>query len=193
MTTSSNTLYTFDELNNTQRQNMAERLVRREIISCETSVVNFILQVTDNAEYSSIAPFSRDDIVNDDYFSTVVIEGQEFELTQSGAQEKIDEYSELFNEALDCDDEESQKLYQEIIDELESLDFDEQREIYQWFKVSGFLADKLENYNEIVLDNTYWGRTCCGQATCLDYVIQCIAFDVYSRDGKISAEHVERL
>ena len=193
MTTSYNTLYTFDELNDTQKQNIAERLVQREIISCQTSVVDFILSAADDAEYSSIAPFSRDDIVNDDYFSTVVIEDIEYQLTREEAQEKIDEYSELFDEALDNDDEKSQELYQGIIDELESLDFDEQKEIYEWFQVSGFLAHRLESFGEIVLDDTYWGRTCCGQAICLDYVIQRIAFYVYSSDGKISAEHVERL
>lgn len=192
MTSPSTTLYTFDELNDTQRQNIAERLVRREIISCETSVVDFILSAADSAEYYSIAPFSREDIVNDDYYATVTIEGQEYELTESEAQEKIDEYLELLDEALDNDDEKSQELYQEIIDELESLDFDEKKEVYQWFQVCPMLASNLESYGEIVLDGTYWGRTCCGQSTYLDYVIQRIAFDVYGQDGKISSEYLER-
>ena len=51
-------------------------------------------------------------------------------------------------------------------------------EIYQWFRVASWLADKLSEIGEAVLDNGYgcwWGRQCCGQAVIMDGVFQRIA------------------
>ena len=55
---------------------------------------------------------------------------------------------------------------------------DNPREIYQWFRVSSWLAGKLQEIGEPVLDNDFgywWGRTCCGQAIILDGTMQQIA------------------
>jgi len=51
-------------------------------------------------------------------------------------------------------------------------------EIYEWWSVSDWLADKPESWNEIVLDYLdfkVWGRQTTGQAIILDSVIQEIA------------------
>jgi len=48
------------------------------------------------------------------------------------------------------------------------------QEIYEWWVVSDYMADKLKNLGEPVLENdygTWWGRTCTGQAIKLDSVI----------------------
>ena len=48
-------------------------------------------------------------------------------------------------------------------------------EIYEWWLVSDWLADKLKEFEEPVLDCNYgswWGRTCTGQAIKLDYVVR---------------------
>ena len=55
---------------------------------------------------------------------------------------------------------------------------EDRKEVLQWFRVSSFLYSWLKKFNEVVLeteDSTYWGRTCCGQATFFDHVIQQIA------------------
>ena len=55
------------------------------------------------------------------------------------------------------------------------------QEIYQWFLVSGWIADKLVDQGEPVLktqEGSYWGRTCCGQETYLDSCIQKIAKEI---------------
>ena len=53
-------------------------------------------------------------------------------------------------------------------------------EIYEYWAISGWLAERLEEKNEIVfdcLDFIVWGRECTGQAICLDNVIQNIAIE----------------
>jgi len=48
------------------------------------------------------------------------------------------------------------------------------QEIFEWWIVTEFLYRKLKAHGEPVLEwgnNCYWGRTCCGQAISLDWVI----------------------
>ncbi|NBB23417.1 hypothetical protein GVN20_28965 [Runella sp. CRIBMP] len=50
--------------------------------------------------------------------------------------------------------------------------------IYEWWLVSDWLANALERQNQPLLQNdfnTWWGRTCSGQAIYMDSVIQNIA------------------
>ncbi len=49
------------------------------------------------------------------------------------------------------------------------------KEIYEWWVVSEWLAEKLEKHNEAMLITDYgkwWGRTCTGQAIHLDSVLE---------------------
>jgi hypothetical protein len=51
-------------------------------------------------------------------------------------------------------------------------------EVYQWFRVSGWLAQKLKQIGECVLDNEFgewWGRQCCGQSIEMDGTLQKVA------------------
>lgn len=48
---------------------------------------------------------------------------------------------------------------------------DESREVFEWYLVSDWLAEKLEEVGAVVLINdygTWWGRTCTGQAISMD-------------------------
>ena len=48
------------------------------------------------------------------------------------------------------------------------------QEVMEWRLVTPFLAEQLENKNEIVLKKVgccWWGRTCSGQAIYMDEVI----------------------
>ncbi len=52
------------------------------------------------------------------------------------------------------------------------------QEIFEWWLVSDWLADKLSQFEEPVLRTAYgtwWGRTTTGQAIKLDYVMRKIA------------------
>ena len=54
----------------------------------------------------------------------------------------------------------------------------ETAEVYEWWRVSKWFADKLAEAGEVVLDNAYgywWGRTCTGQPVMMDGTIQKVA------------------
>lgn len=60
-------------------------------------------------------------------------------------------------------------------------DVDEElQEVYEWWEVSDWFADKLEAYGEVVIKSyhTYWGRCTTGQAIYADGVIHKIADDM---------------
>lgn len=59
-------------------------------------------------------------------------------------------------------------------------------DIYEYWRVSGWLADDLTAIGQPVLKNSYgcwWGRTCTGQPMILDSTIQCIAERLIARTG----------
>ena len=66
-------------------------------------------------------------------------------------------------------------------DNLEQACFEDYPEIFQWFLCSDHLINALEKRGECTLNNTYWGRQCCGQSIILDHVIQSIAFDYWTK------------
>jgi hypothetical protein len=54
-------------------------------------------------------------------------------------------------------------------------DADTGAEVLQWFRVSRFLAEKLDDAGEVVAEwgnGHIWGRQCCGQAVMLDGIAQ---------------------
>jgi len=84
----------------------------------------------------------------------------------------IEENPSILNEA---------KNYYPINDEGEKDEENgEYPEIYEFWSVSGWIADRLEAKGEIIfdyLDFIVWGRQCTGQAIYMDEVIQDIAED----------------
>lgn len=69
--------------------------------------------------------------------------------------------------------------------ELEAAD-PEPVEIFEYWLVTPWIAEKLSSYGEPIADNypPIWGRTTTGQAIKLDYVIGCIAADLEILDGQ---------
>jgi len=69
----------------------------------------------------------------------------------------------------------------EDIENLNNAKTDEYQEIFEWWAISNWLADKLKEHQEPILDNdygTWWGRTCTGQAIAMDYAMEKIAEDL---------------
>ena len=61
------------------------------------------------------------------------------------------------------------------------------QEVFEHWLVSDWLLNKLEKLEEPILKTdleTWWGRTCTGQAICLDYNIQELAYE-YSYDNRL--------
>jgi len=73
----------------------------------------------------------------------------------------------------------------ETIDGLEEWrdavrDKGESAEVYEWWEVGSWLAERLEAEGECVIRNGYgdwWGRCCTGQAVYLDNVIQELGYE----------------
>jgi len=64
------------------------------------------------------------------------------------------------------------------IEDIENLNDAETDEYQEIFNGANWLADKLKEHQEPILDNdygTWWGRTCTGQAIKMDSVIEDIA------------------
>ena len=63
----------------------------------------------------------------------------------------------------------------------------EPQEIFEWWIITEWLAKKLEDKGEAILDwgnNFYWGRTCTGQAILLDGVISEICEEMEILEGQ---------
>jgi len=63
----------------------------------------------------------------------------------------------------------------------------EPQEVYEWWIVTEWLAEKLSERGEPTLEwgnNHYWGRTCTGQAILLDGVISSICREMEILEGQ---------
>lgn len=190
--------YTFDQLTDTQKQEIAEKWCNTVAnFSCETTLVEYVIKksIEDNE-----APFSYEDIINNERYGLIVVNGSEQALYENERDEKLEFYEYLRDKAetlVDSIDEcverltsegcamrERHERLSEVCDELEAMNFEEQPEIYQWFSCDPYVCRKLEEAGECTLDGSYWGRTCCGQSIVLDHVIQRLAFDHFTDYGK---------
>lgn len=133
---------------------LAKRIVDQDIFANVDSMVRYILEQDDhNAPFdnSSIEYNTPDyDSMDDDEINDIM----------------VNEYSE---DPADYDD---------INDKIEFLkDNYEQPEVYEYWLVSGWLAGKLRDQGEVIIDDyiAIWGRSTTGQAIYLDGVIQQIA------------------
>lgn len=204
------TRYTFANLNDTQKQQLVERMLSDHPLRLNNSIVQYILGQDD---YEN-APFTREDITNNEYYGSVEVSGSWEELTEEERDEKLPLFEHLESRAEsvmekleelqnDADGEEWNVLeekinrwsdvveyYQEQVQNLNDMDFDEQPEIYQWFSCSDWLIRELESKGQCTLDGEFWGRQACGQSVTLDCVMQEIAFEYACDYGKdtLSAE-----
>ncbi len=106
-----------------------------------------------------------------------------------GSEWSIDNVSNIYPDASEWDEAECKEWlddhgYDYEADDDEDVlrdavrDNAEAAEIYQWFRVSNWLAEQLNSIGECVLDNAYgqwWGRGCCGQSVIMDGTMQKIA------------------
>lgn len=200
-----NSLY---DLNDSQRQELAEQFINKETIVNMTTEVEYILGKS--LEDYQNAPFCHDDITNNQPTGQIEINGERLELDEEERDQMLEHQEYLRDKAQEAFDRAEEKLntiedddqldeYQDRIYEFEEntldrlitncenlggMDFEDYPEIYQWFYVGYWLANKLEEYGQCTLDGSYWGRQCCGQSIILDHVIQQIAFDTLATDTK---------
>jgi len=152
----------------TNTQETITRIISQEILSNQSLLVEHMLSAYDESN-----EFSYDDIVNlYDTSKDTLLDWIYYNISKEELKEYLEyKYSEAFPiESYD---------YDELLELAYAFNFEpEPQEIYQWWIVSDWLADKLEQHGEPVLRNNFgvwWGRTCCGQAIESDGVIQDIA------------------
>lgn len=167
------------------RYELAQRLVQREIYFSAQNTVAFIQEKEPESWYEAQQEAMQKD--TEELFDYLVSELS---------------WEKLHEELLDCIGEEL--LYEDYNQEEDRMEYVKDQceryhsdvlqeiqdnaglcqEIYEYWFVSTWLAEKLKAYGEAVIDHDaldmlVWGRCTTGQSIALDYVIQEIAFDLW--------------
>lgn len=191
--------------NSNKNQSIKGKFVNREVIE------NINLAVEDLIKAHQLDSDLGFDIYEHLQWYYTASDGEQY--TQEEAEEKADE---LENEIFKIDDileryvdiqddeninsltersilnklnklEELKEQKEAFKDELENADFEEITEIYEYWSVSSWLADKLKEKGQIIINECgfcIWGRQTTGQAILLDYVISQICEDLEILEGQ---------
>jgi len=192
------------ELTQSDMQDIATRLVRNEIYHCASTLISELSsgQYMDEILEFSVSYCDRDasEVANEndwfnwkDYEKSDLFDSKDLEDEISNYEFDDIDKSNLFYQVTSAGiiDITSQYDCYEDLCEVEDLDLqsEDPTEALEHWIVSDWLANKLSNYGELVtmdfLGFCIWGRTCSGQAICLDDVIQQIALNNYSFKGDL--------
>lgn len=211
ITINNETIYvnTIRDLTDTQREDIAERLVKNEVYCQCTSEVEYILK---SSEENDSAPFSSDDLVCS-RFAEVEVRGDYIEVDDDNKEELIESLLEgrdilesrlsvLETHLEDCPDDDYDRvedlvtslggridILNESIENLESAYFDPE-EVYQWFSCSTWFAEKM---SVRINGWGHWGRTSWGQSISLDAAVQDLAFETFSRELTAEVKHPDNI
>lgn len=168
--------------NSIKNQEIKQKFVDREIYANVGTMVEFILNCETNG-----APFTLDDIENYWQYPEYSHSGTG-EHFGGGTSEDLEDEKERINDILadlEENDPDDPKIdqYNDYLEELYRLET-EPAEIFEWYIVSGWLAEKLKAKGEcIIYDLNIWGRRTTGQAILLDAVISRICEDLGILEG----------
>lgn len=221
------------------RDELAKQLVDREVLICQSGLVDTILKYGFESRWIADELFTIDDIENyyqrydiDDLISDNPDTYEEFILDNADllTETYSDEYDEWRKQHPDVDEEDVEQFldwleeFAPFGDEegeirmtrrelLENIPLDEDdidtlydyfernsveiedpyAEIYEWWVVTDWFAEKLKAKGEAILDQwggPWWGRRTTGQAIYMDSVIQEIAWGLWG-DVKEAADGSE--
>jgi hypothetical protein len=145
----------FDKLNGSQRQEIADEFVRTRQCYNMTTEVEFILSM-EHTEHGQDAPFTREDCGLDESWGEIELEGEHFQLTEEERDEKIEEYQEKLDSMPDPDNEDDlHQLWVESYEERRKagpIDFSTYIEDYEEFlsEVSDELYDERQEVQDII-------------------------------------------
>ena len=204
-----------DRLTDSDKQTIAERLVRDHIHYCTSYLISELSQDPNSTYIDQILEFSvkyedldpEEAAQNDGWLNWD-------QYKNSSRFDKDDLENELGNHDIDPNDK-ANYFYQVnnngIIDIQDHdlnwytlcdyngiyLDDDYPTEALEHWIVSDWLESKLSEYGQLTTNDflglTIWGRTTSGQAICLDHVIQQIAINAYSFDDPNPAPQKEKI
>ncbi|NDU99225.1 hypothetical protein [Spirosoma terrae] len=160
---------------------LAERYIEREILCHDTMLIEAALNLPEQEESPFIEAFNHENIENwynisPDWINNYLTDAQRAALAKAGYS-TMEDFSDYYE---DCDvklTKKETKLLDDLHHEWKYRD-SETLDIFEWYRVTQWLAEKLMDNGQPVLCNDYgywWGRTCTGQAIILDGTIQQIA------------------
>ena len=196
------------DLSENERQQQCGRMVEQEVYACvsmlvgtlrhldafDTDIMQFFdaeLEMSSYYEYDDL----RDDLIRQARKEIAALtetlidyeEGDDKDELQEKLDEQITALADLPRYDVDLENwiEDNEGIFDNLPD-FESCRRD--REIYEYWIVSDWLAEKLRARGEFVgdlCDLNVWGRTTSGQAILLDYVINQIRRSVYEYDSEV--------
>lgn len=190
-----------------KNQRIIDKLVDREVYCCMTSEMEYMLSKTH--EHDDDNPFDEDDLAVT-YVPYCPKCGSTYGMERKEIRDLSDEeigreegwednqigylcpvcggWFETVEEAKDCCGDDSEVYRCQECGSIHSInDVDErQEEIYEWWAVSKWLGEKLQEQGCVVIESwgkSYWGRTTTGQSISLDGCIVDIAKDMKILEG----------
>ena len=142
----------------------AERYMDRDVLKCDSSLVTDLMSM--QCDFDGSIRFGREwahaEVIN------------LYPDPSDWAAEECQAW--LAERGISWDEDDQDNGYVDLINENA-----EAAEIYEWWAVTEWLAQKLVSIGEPVLDNAYghwWGRTCTGQGMLMDGTLQQIAREI---------------
>lgn len=165
--------------------------INRDILKCETTLIEALLAEGESVSYSSTSVLSQFTYENIENFYNISPKWlSDFTTEQQALFAKYNfRTMEDFSDFMDADegvDSDGNSVELDMADypALEDIHHEwkyrdsEAQEIFEWWSVTSWLAEKLLELGETVLVNDYgqwWGRTCTGQNIILDGTFQKLA------------------
>lgn len=167
-------------LNETVEQR-ADRLVRQEVIICLSSLVHTLAKGCDFTDRANDAGRDLQSICEQAFELASPVPDYEEAAWEAGWREaeKPQEDGTKFYLLSDFGSHDTAQTWQELCDAEGIEPYD--REVFEHWAVTGWLADKLiekgEKVDQDFAGMNVWARTTTGQAISMDHVIQTIAAD----------------
>ncbi len=196
-----------DDWRKVEVEHLAELYKEREVLCCDSSLVDDLLKAASGelGRGDLADAFSYDELVNlyADPSDWTLEQCREY-IDDNGLEEptegnvwkmdRADLVEQLENAGIESSDDESDETLREAViiniddETLDGIDDwrnvcrdyaqDNPAEVFEWWRVSSWLCDKLKDIGEVVIDNGYghwWGRTCTGQGFLMDGTLQRVA------------------
>lgn len=168
--------------------------INRDILKCETTLIEALLAEGESVSYNSTSALSQFTYENiENYYNISPKWLSDFTAEQQALFTKYNfRTMEDFSDFMDADegvDSDGSSVELDMADypALEDIHHEwkyrdsEAQEIFEWWSVTSWLAEKLLELGEPVLVNDYgqwWGRTCTGQNIILDGTFQKLAISL---------------
>ncbi len=164
--------------NSTTNQRIKEKFVSQHVYANVNTMVEYIIN---KGFEDSDAPFTIEDVSN--YYTYPEYTG-EYANFEGGSEEEKQKEIERLKGIIENQINDDNTDIETDIEALENLE-SEPQEVFEWWMVSNYLAEKLNEYGECIIDSeNIWGRTTTGQAILLDYVITKICADMEILEGQ---------